>query len=301
MFKQTVSLQRKNLLFFSDFLDNTLTIYSGTSFVNCSVRSNYERGESLKKIIACIAFAVLSFSLAGQTFRFSQQEGDKYRIVSEVTEGVFLDDELLGESSILNRITVCVDQSDENGSFLDVNYSISEKSLDTGVYIYSTEDSVRFYRFYNGEYADIPDDHYLPSVRHVPLFPDSPLKPGDTWSAMAEEVHDLQPFFNIDYRLHIPFRVFYTYRGKETFEGRPVDVILISYHLYTDLDVLSLPPGSLSSGGSDMPTGVYGDFNQTYFWDSRQVSPLMSPRSFPSATPCFPAIVTLSGERLKER
>ncbi len=269
MFKQTVSLLRKNLLFFSDFFDNTLTIYSDTPFVNCLELSNLERGMYLKKIIACIAFAVLAALLPAQTFRFSQQQGDQYRIVAEVTEGVFLDDQLLGESSILNRIAVMVTESDESGGTLSVRYSISEKSLDTGVYIYSAEDAVEFYRYNNGEYGDIPEQDYLPSVRNVPVFPDSDLEPGDSWSAMAEEVHDLKPFFDIDYRLHIPFRVFYTYKGKDTYQGREVDVILINYHLYSDVDVFSLPPGALPSGTADLPNGVYGDFEQTFFWDSR--------------------------------
>ena len=62
---------------------------------------------------------------------------------------------------------------------------------------------------------------------------------------------------------------FYTYQGKDTYQGREVDVILINYHLYTELDVLTLPPGSLPPGGTDLPTGVYGDFEQTFLWDSQ--------------------------------
>ncbi len=210
---------------------------------------------------------LLTVLLSAQTFRFSQEKDDEYRIVSEVREGVFLDDELLGESSILNRIAVKVLDADEQGASLFVNYSISEKSLDTGVYIYAMEDSVNFFRYHNGVYGDIPEDDYLPSVRNIPVFPDEVLQKGDTWSGMGEEVHDLKPFFDLDYRLHIPFRVFYTYEGQNIYEGRSVDVIRINYHFYKELDVYSLPPGALPAGQADLPNGVYGDFEQVFLWD----------------------------------
>ena len=221
----------------------------------------------MKKIIICFALAFLTSFLFCQEFRFIQEEGSEYRIVSEVHEGVFLNDELLGESTILNRIGIVIGESDESGATLNVNYGISEQSVDSGLYLFSTEASVQFYRAHNGLYGDIPTDQYLPSVRDIPLFPEKSLAVGESWSAMAEEVHDLYPFFQIDYRLHIPFRVFYSYEGSDLYQGRPVDVINISYHFLYELDPFSLPPGSLPGGGIDLPVGVSGDFKQVYFWD----------------------------------
>ena len=234
----------------------------------------------MKKIIVCNILLAAVFCLNAQTFRFSQQEGSEYRIVSEVEEGVFLNDNLLGESRILNRIGVLVDQADETGAMLQVQYGISEQSLDTGLYVFSMEDKVQFYRSSLGEYSSIPAEQYLPSVRNVPVFPEDEVSSGETWNGMAEEVHDLQPFFGIDYRLHIPFRVFYTYQGTETFRERTVDVIRISYHYLTDLDPLSLPPGSLREGGADLPIGVSGDFSQLYYWDSQAGIPAFVTEDF---------------------
>lgn len=221
----------------------------------------------MKKIIICFAFLFLGNALFGQEFRFTQNPDNEYRIVSEVREGVFFNDELLGSSTILNRIAVKVLESDEIGADLEVNYGISEQSLDTGLYIFSMEELVRFHRDHNGLYEDIPSDQYLPSVRNIPSFPDKALSPGDSWSAMAEEVHDLFPFFQVDYRLHIPFRVFYTFSGTDMYQDRPVDVLNITYHFYFDLDVYSLPPEVLAGNNGDLPTSVAGDFKQTYLWD----------------------------------
>ncbi|MBF9017819.1 MULTISPECIES: OmpA family protein [unclassified Oceanispirochaeta] len=220
-----------------------------------------------QKIIPCFFLFYLSFSLFSQEYSFNQEEGMRYRIVSEVNESVWLEKSLLGQSTILNRIGVEVLSSDPEGALLEVSYGISEKSLDTGLYIYNRDDVRQFYRSHIGLYGQIPLDEYLPSVRNVPTWPEHSLQQGDSWSAMAEEVHDLLPFFQVDYRLHIPFRVFYTFVGVSDYEGRSVDIIEINYHFLKRIDTLSLPPDSLPGKEFDIPGGVSGDFKQTYLWD----------------------------------
>lgn len=220
-----------------------------------------------QKILPCFFFVFLSFSLFSQEYRFNQEEGMQYRIISEVNESIWLDKSLLGQSTILNRIGVEVLSSKPDGALLEVSYGISEKSLDTGLYIYNWDAVRQFYRSHLGLYGQIPLDEYLPSVRNVPTWPEDSLQVGDSWSAMAEEVHDLMPFFQVDYRLHIPFRVFYKFSGVSKYEGRSVDVIEIKYHFLQRIDTMSLPPGSLPGEEYDIPGAVSGDFKQTYLWD----------------------------------
>ncbi len=199
---------------------------------------------------------------------FIQEEGMEYRILSEVQEGVWQDGELLGSSRILNRITVKIAESGEQGAWVDAGYSISEKSLDTGLYIYSKEEDISFYRSRKGEYSRIPPDSALPSVRHIPAFPEKSLKPGDTWIRPGEEVHDLVSFFGVNYKVHIPFNVFYTYLGPREYEGHPVEALKIRYHFIHPLDLTALPPERGPVPGNDLPVSVAGDFEQTYLWDS---------------------------------
>ncbi len=215
----------------------------------------------------CLYMALVPFSLSAQNFIFNQNEGMEYRIVSEVNESVWADSELLGQSEILNRISVEVLSSDEEAADLRVQYSISEKSLDTGLYVYAYEEEREFSRSHRGLYGNIPDDEYLPSVRNIPTWPEKEVRPGSSWAAMALEVHDLKPFFGIDYRLHIPYRVFYNYTGTREYEGRTVDVIEINYHFLQNIDALSFPPGTLPPAGTDLPVAVSGDFRQVYLWD----------------------------------
>ena len=220
-----------------------------------------------KKRLLLFFFIILSLPAAALDLRFVQEEGDAYRIVAEVNEGVWADDELIGQSEILNRIGINILKVDEDEASLEVSYGISEKSLDTDLYIYSHEETTSFTRTSTGLYGGIHPDEYLPSVRNIPTFPENAVSVGDSWSEEAEEVHDLGPFFGVDYRLHIPFRVFYTYEGPDEYEGRPVEVLRISYHFLYEIALSGLPADRLPSPGTDLPVGLAGDFNQRYLWD----------------------------------
>ncbi len=220
-----------------------------------------------KKRLLMFFFVLLSLPAAALDLSFIQEQGDVYRIVAEVTEGVWGDDELIGQSEILNRIGINILKSDGDEATLEVSYGISEKSLDTDLYIYSHEETTSFTRTSRGLYGSIDPDDYLPSVRNIPTFPETAVSVGDSWSGEAEEVHDLMPFFGVDYRLHIPFRVFYTYEGSDVYEGRPVELIRISYHFLYEIALSGLPADRLPPFGTDLPVGLAGDFNQLYFWD----------------------------------
>ncbi len=209
----------------------------------------------------------LPWTAAALDLNFIQNEGMEYRILSEVQEGIWRDKELLGSSEILNRITVNIAEADTEGSFLEAGYSISEKSLDTGLYIYTKEEKSRFYRSRKGEYSRIPPENYLPSVRHIPTFPEKEVEPGDSWVRPGEEVHDLAPFFGVDHREHIRFNVFYTYLGPRDYENRRVEAVKIVYHFLKKLDLSALTPGRLPPPGHDLPQKAGGDFEQIYLWD----------------------------------
>ena len=226
-----------------------------------------DRFLNILKRVSLFLFILLSQPAGALDLQFLQEKGDAYRIVAEVTEGVWEDDELVGQSEILNRIGIRVLDAGPEDAELEVNYGISEKSLDTGLYVYSSEETTSFTRTSSGLYEGIGPDEYLPSVRNIPTFPGKSVSPGDTWSMPAEEVHDLKLFFGVDYRLHIPFRVFYSYEGPDEFEGRNVEVIRISYHFLYDIKLSGLPADRLPPPGADLPVGVAGDFKQKYLWD----------------------------------
>jgi len=199
-------------------------------------------------------------------FKFKYNDGDNYRIVSEVFENVKENGEVIFSTEILNRIAVSITDPDDISGEIEAVYQISEREIGSSEYHWISENSAVFRRDIRGVYSAFDDDVSLPSVRNIPRFPDYDLKPGDSWNFFAEEVHDLFPFFFIDYRLHIPFRVFYTYDGSFEEDGILYDRILINYNIYYEEDPV-LTSYKHPEWGNVFPEKIVGSFYQEYIWE----------------------------------
>ena len=220
---------------------------------------------TVKKILIFLMFITL-FRIYSIDFKFKYNDGENYRIVSEVFENIKENDQYIFSTEILNRIAVNINHSTEESGEISAVYQISERESGGSGYHWSNEDSATFRRDNRGLYSLIPENESLPSVRNIPRFPERDLNPGDTWTFFAEEVHDLYPFFLIDHRLHIPFRVFYTYESSFEENGTVYDRILINYNIYYEED----PIATLyehPDWGEIFPEKIVGSFHQEYIWN----------------------------------
>ena len=199
-------------------------------------------------------------------FKFKYSDDDNYRIVTEVYENVKENDQLIFSTEILNRIAVTISNSDDHSGEIDAVYQISERETGGSGYHWSSEEKAIFRRDIYGVYSEIPEDQSLPSVRDIPQFPSGNIEAGDRWNYFAEEVHDLNPFFGINFRLHIPFRVFYTYEGSFEENGKTIDKILISYNIYYEEDPI-ITLYEHPDWGEVFPEKIVGSFYQEYLWD----------------------------------
>lgn len=215
---------------------------------------------------------------AQETFRFQHHPGDQYRIVSVVNESVFINGQFSHESEILNRIAVEVLSEETDGSGrLRVVYQTSEKGGAGGegsaVFQWASEDTSVFLRNPRGLYT-VPPGTAVPSIRHIPTFPEEALSPGDTWQAPAEEVHDLEPSFGIETILSLPVEVSYAYRGLRSREGEEYPLIEMEYLLVQEPDV---GPGFQ---GQLYPERIEGRFKQRIWWDMRRGRPAFAEEEF---------------------
>ncbi len=227
----------------------------------------------IRRNLFYLVLFLLPLSLFSLEFKFKYNQGDTYRIVTEVLEDVKENDLLIFSTEILNRIAVSIESVDEAGGDIDAVYQISERLSGGSGYHWSSEEKARFSRDVLGIYSGISDDAGLPSVRDIPRFPDRDVQPGDRWEFFAEEVHDLEQFFGINYRLHIPFRVFYTYEGSFEEEGKTLDLILINYNIYYEEDPI-LTMYEHPDWGDVFPEKIVGSFYQKYIWDREAGRPL---------------------------
>jgi outer membrane protein OmpA-like peptidoglycan-associated protein len=219
----------------------------------------------MRKLVRFAAFAAIFLlscsALGAERFSFSYRQGDRYRLVTEVQERVFLNRVFSHAAEIQNRIAMEVVEAREGKGRLSGSYQTSERLPGSGTaYLITTDYDSDFWRSASGAY-EIEDRYYMPIVRNVPIFPDRDLKPGDTWTAPGEERHDFRREYGIPEPYRIPFEARYEYLGPRDYEGKPRPAFRCSYTFFFD------PPAPSRFKGA-YPLRIMGNSDQLVFWDA---------------------------------
>lgn len=226
----------------------------------------------MKKGFFITIFILLSLSVIsaqeGDILSFKFAAGDKSRILSTVNEDVYVNGQYSHTSEILNRISSEITTVDENGSgecrSIFMTSENSTNKYNGRNYNWGEEYESIFTRNTRGQY-DIKDIYFMPTVRDVPVFPETPVKPGDTWTAEGHEAHDLRRSFDMQTPFKVPFAATYKYLGDETNEnGDTFNIIEIKYQLYFESPVSTLT-------GKDrryLPAITTGYSNQKLWWNN---------------------------------
>ncbi len=169
---------------------------------------------------------------AQTTFRFRYEEGEQYRVLSTVDQHVWINGNYSHSAEILNRISITVPRVVDGRGFHDAVFLTSEEARGfTQVFTWGEEYVSRFWRDELG-YYEIEPVYYMPVVRNVPVFPDRPLEPGDTWSESGIEVHDFRRSFGIPEPYVFPIPVTYEYKGNVERDGREFALIHVAYNVF---------------------------------------------------------------------
>ena len=228
----------------------------------------------MKKIGAIVLFAVFFvFTLQAETFRFTYREGEKYRILSQVEEDVYLNDIYSHTAHILNKIAIHVTETRGPSGKIEGEFITSERTSGHGeVYEWAEEYKSVFWRDEFGRY-DIDDSYYMPVVRNVPRFPVEEIAVGDSWTADGWEVHDFRKNFNLPEPFSFPIQVFYTYRGEVTKDGKTYDRIEIEYTVFHRVGK-KYPELGL------YPVRLSGSSKQELLWDRKRGRPYSYDENF---------------------
>ncbi len=226
-----------------------------------------------KRLAIGLIAALAAASLGAETFAFRQQKGDKYRILSQVEEEVYINGLYSHTAEILNRISLEIVDLREDGAKIEANFQTSERaSGSSGVYEWGRDYYTEFLRDSRGRYT-IGPEYYMPVLRDIPVFPEGDLSPGDVWRHPALEVHDLRDSLGVGEPYSFPIQVQYTYRGDEEREGRSYRVIEIKYTIFHRA---SPPPGA----SPHFPVRITGISEQVLYWNSEAGRPELSLEEF---------------------
>jgi len=204
--------------------------------------------------------------LKGEEFSFQYRAGEKYKILSEVEEEVYVDGMFSHRADILNRIAVEVKDVREGAGLLEGSFITSEKSGGNGdTYELRQSYYSSFWRDSKGKY-EIDPSFYMPVVRDVPVFPDGEVEEGRQWESEGEEVHDLRKGYGIPVPLRYPFRARYRYLGKGEYKGSEYDLISVQY-------TVRHRTSSYFQRFSLYPERISGFSDQLVYWDNEKGRP----------------------------
>jgi len=225
---------------------------------------------------AVLAVCLCAFPTPGawaDVFRFGYTKGEKYRIVSQVHESVYVNGRFSHDSDILDRISVSVTDTRDGAGNHDVHYQTSERAYGSqDVYEWSEEYTSQFWRDARGVYT-IDPSYFMPTVRDVPVFPEGDLKPGDSWTEPGNEVHDFRTNFGMPDPFSFPITVRYVYTGNEDRDGISCAVFTIDYEIFHHVP-------SAPQEAQRYPVRVAGESHQRFWWDLAGQRPLYDTEKF---------------------
>ena len=227
-------------------------------------------------LAAAFCAAAGLFAQESVLLRFKYKKDDNYRILSTVREDVKVNGRLNHRAEIVSRVTITVTDVDENGvGTMDGTFMTSEKS--TGAY---GNERLGWGETFQSQYKrdgrgtfDIVDSYFMPTIRDMPIFPEHPVKVGDTWTASGYEAEDLrrEPLF-IEKPFKVPFVAEYEYLRDEEgissdakHEKKTFQVISVKYNIFYEAP---LPDDAWLLG--DIPASTMGYSHRTIWWDNEK-------------------------------
>lgn len=219
-----------------------------------------------KKIFVAVFSLITCLRLFGIEFYFEYTENSGYRVLSEVSEDVFINEKFSHHAEITNRAFVQIKKvhPDKSADFIATYTTADKSTLHTGEFInWGREYKSAFNVSRLGKYK-IADDFYMPSVRDVPSFPDGNVEKGDVWQRPSSEAHDLGRQFGMTKPVIIPANTSYQYAGEvETEDGRKLHLILTEH-------VVNGRVANLSLNNEEAPERVEGISRQRLYWNNEK-------------------------------
>jgi len=208
------------------------------------------------------ALCLYPLQAGAENFFYKNQKGDRYRILSTVSEEVYINDMLSHRAEILNRITgEVIDESEGKGKHRAV-FQTSERAgtVSNRSYQWAREYESEFERDRLGRLT-IDKKYFMPVVRDVPVFPGRDIKVGESWTYEGHEMHDFRDGFGIKEPYRIPFTAHYVYLGERAWKGKNYPAFSVNYRV-------QLQPKPVP--GKIWPRRIEGESDQVVFWDSDQ-------------------------------
>jgi outer membrane protein OmpA-like peptidoglycan-associated protein len=197
--------------------------------------------------------------LSGTVFHYDNSIGRKIRIKNVIRQEIYINGDLKKRVEAMNKALLEAVQSSNSFTLYKGKFYYYEKDL-------SSDDSYKLVSVYDSSFFQdtrglmiVPSDILMPDTRNIPTFPTNDLKPGDSWKAPGEEVH--QGIYDSNEIITSSFDVDYVYLGDEIAAGTNFSKFSIDYVIS---DNPKNEPDILS---------ITGYSHLLYYWNSSTSSP----------------------------
>ena len=208
-----------------------------------------------------------------KVLQFKYKKGDRFSLVSKVEEDVRANGKTLPHMTILNRVSMETTNVDDKGrGFFEATFrtteSFSEFGFAQSVDWENFESESKYWRDKTGKF-DISSEYFMPIVRDMPFFPETPVSVGDTWQADGYEAEDFRKF-NVQEPVKVPFTANYKYERDETFtdengNSKELQIIKAQYKLMHISEI-----DEFSTVLADPPVSTMGISSRTIYWDNER-------------------------------
>jgi outer membrane protein OmpA-like peptidoglycan-associated protein len=196
---------------------------------------------------------------AGATLRFQFDTTDQrpHRLIALNRQRILVNGYAVRDAEIVTRAQIEPDGTENGRGRYRARFTLTESTRQQGqpVGLESEYESI-YYRSPRGE-MEVASDALMPVIRNFPVFPTDGVSPGDTWTAPAEEVHDLSVAYGIREPLRYSFNVAYRYVGRVRREGEVRHLIEAEYTIFH----------REQRAERVYPAVITGESNHRLYWD----------------------------------
>ncbi len=159
-----------------------------------------------------------------------------------------------------NIIDLTCFKKENRQNFVKGNFSIYQKDAGTNLFLMKEKYESEFIIEDSGKFQ-IKRDIYMPNLRHIPSFPATNVRAGDTWTMPGELV-----ITKYSVPFSIGFQVSYKLSQMSRIAGDDVAVIEYEYQINENLANQKVP--------DDFPTKILAVNKGIIYWDIRNNRPL---------------------------
>lgn len=222
------------------------------------------RGMIMRKIVYILVMVFLLGAAEEETYllRWDIPEDDRLEVMNTATVQYLENGRLRRIYQERNIIDLTCYKREEGKQYVRGRFKVYRRDSRENLFRLEEEYDAEFAVTERGYYI-VPETHYMPNFRHMPMFPEKEIAPGGSWKA---PVHIKLNNFSIP--LLLVLEASYFFEDVKEKDGKKMAIINYTIPVNKDLREKRFPP--------DFPLKIFGQYTGTLEWNITDNKPVES-------------------------